>query len=323
MGAVAKRTLKKSYYDKAITNTYNEEIYNIWNRDNEKENVKNIDKKRKKKQKLLIQSLTVTTLVIIISAIKYFNMETIKNSKFSKNIINEFNENNSFSEIKKGTINVSNKVYKVIAPIIPEDIIDYVNNKSKKSINIYDEEKNKLKVYEEKEFEKEDKDKEKLKEGIGSSQDEDKIITALSSINTEDDIIQKVKSSKIKFVVPVKGTVSSSFGAREEIFEGIGTFHTGVDIAADKGIEVISSTEGTVIVATYNKYNGNYIEITNGKITTKYCHMDKLLVKEGKKVKIGEKIGLVGSTGLSTGPHLHFEILYDGIKVNPQKVIDL
>ena len=99
MGAVAKRTLKKSYYDKAITNTYNEDIYNIWNRDSEKENVKNIDKKRKKKQKLLIQSLTVTTLVIIISAIKYFNMETIKNSKFSKNIINEFNENNSFSEI--------------------------------------------------------------------------------------------------------------------------------------------------------------------------------------------------------------------------------
>ena len=70
-------------------------------------------------------------------------------------------------------------------------------------------------------------------------------------------------------------------------------------------------------------YNGNYIEITNGKIITKYCHMDKLLVKEGKKVKLGEKIGLVGSTGLSTGPHLHFEILYDGIKVNPQKVIDL
>ena len=323
MGAVAKRTLKKSYYDKAITNTYNEEIYNIWNRDNEKENVKNIDKKRKKKQKLLIQSLTITTLIIIISAIKYFNMETIKNSKFSKNIINEFNENNSFSEIKKGTINISNKVYKVIAPIIPEDIIDYVNNKSQKSINIYDEEKNKLKVYEEKEFEKEDKDKEKLKEGIGSSQDEDKIITALSSINTEDDIIQKVKNSKIKFVVPVKGTVSSSFGAREEIFEGIGTFHTGVDIASDKGIEVISSTEGIVTVATYNKYNGNYIEITNGKIITKYCHMDKLLVKEGKKVKLGEKIGLVGSTGLSTGPHLHFEILYDGIKVNPQKVIDL
>lgn len=323
MGAVAKRTLKKSYYDKAIIHTYNEDIYNIWNRDNEKENVKNIDKKRKKKQKLLIQSLTVTTLVIIISAIKYFNMETIKNSKFSKNIINEFNENNSFSEIKKGTINISNKVYKVIAPIIPEDIINYVNNKSKKSINIYDEEKNKLKVYEEKEFEKEDKDKEKLKEGIGSSQDEDKIITALSSINTEDDIIQKVKNSKIKFVVPVKGTVSSSFGAREEIFEGIGTFHTGVDIASDKGIEVISSTEGIVTVATYNKYNGNYIEITNGKIITKYCHMDKLLVKEGKKVKLGEKIGLVGSTGLSTGPHLHFEILYDGIKVNPQKVIDL
>lgn len=318
MGAVAKRTLKKSYYDKAIINTYNEEIYNIWNRDNKKENVKNIDKKRKKKQKLLIQSLTMTTLVIIVFAIKYFNMETIKNSKFSKNIINEFNENNSFSEIKKGAISASNKAYKVISPIIPEDIIKYFNNKSNNSINIYNEQDKNVKIYEE------EKNKgEKVNQGIGSSQEENKVITALSSINTEDDIIQKVKSSKIKFVIPVKGTVSSSFGAREEIFEGIGTFHTGVDIAAYKGIEVISSTEGIVTVATYNKYNGNYIEITNGKIITKYCHMDKLLVKEGKKVKLGEKIGLVGSTGLSTGPHLHFEILYDGIKVNPQKIIDL
>ena len=322
MGAVAKRTLKKSYYNRIVANTYNEDIYNIWNI--RKEKPKDTSKIKKRKKKLLLQGLTITTLVIIISAIKYFNMETIKNSKFSKNIIAEFNKDNSFSQIKKGTINVSKKVYNVISPIIPQDIINFFNNKKNNNVKVYDEEKNDIKIYEENKNKIENvENKERLTEGIGSSQEENKVITALSSINTEDETIQNVKNSKIKFIVPIKGTVSSSYGAREEIFEGIGTFHTGVDIAADKGTDIVSSIEGIVTVATYNKYNGNYVEITNGKVITKYCHMDKLLVKEGKRVKAGEKIGLVGSTGLSTGPHLHFEILYDGTKINPQKIIDL
>lgn len=318
MGAVAKRTLKKSYYDRAVTNTYNEDIYSIWNINVKREKKKSNEKIKKRKQKLLMQSLTITTLVIIISSIKYFDMETIKNSKFSKSVITEFNKDHSFSEIKKGTINTANNIYKVISPIIPQDIINFFNNKQNNSINIY-KEKEEVKIYEENKV----SEKQNLLDGIGSPQEENKVITALSSINTESEIINKIKQTKINFVIPVKGTVSSSYGAREEIFEGIGTFHTGIDIAANKGTEVVSSTEGTVTVATYNKYNGNYVEITNGKVITKYCHMDKLLVNEGKKIKAGEKIGLVGSTGLSTGPHLHFEILYDGTKINPQKIIEL
>ena len=86
---------------------------------------------------------------------------------------------------------------------------------------------------------------------------------------------------------------------------------------------MVSSIIGTVTVATYNQYNGNYIEVTNGDVVTKYLHLSKITVKKGKSVKAGEKIGEVGSTGLSTGPHLHFEVLYKNSKIDPRLVVDL
>lgn len=64
------------------------------------------------------------------------------------------------------------------------------------------------------------------------------------------------------------------------------------------------------------------MEVTNGKIVTKYCHMSKISVKKGSKIKAGQKVGEVGSTGLATGPHLHFEVVYDGTKINPELVLD-
>ena len=86
---------------------------------------------------------------------------------------------------------------------------------------------------------------------------------------------------------------------------------------------MVSSIAGKVTRAAYNKYNGNFVEVTNGDIATIYCHMSKISVDVGDSVKAGTKIGEVGSTGLSTGPHLHFEIVYDGTKVDPELVLDL
>ena len=144
-----------------------------------------------------------------------------------------------------------------------------------------------------------------------------------SSISSYSSIIDKIKETKTKFIKPVSGTITSHYGAREVIFEGIDSYHTGTDIAAKTGTKVVSSIEGKVTRAAYNQYNGNFVEVTNGKIATIYCHMSKLSVKVGDKVKAGNKIGEVGSTGLSTGPHLHFEILFDGTKVDPEMVLDL
>ena len=123
--------------------------------------------------------------------------------------------------------------------------------------------------------------------------------------------------------MPTNGTVSSSFGAREVIFEDIDSYHTGVDIANKKGTSIFSSTDGTVTKVANNKYNGNFVEITNGKLVTKYAHMDRVSIKQGAEVKAGDLIGYMGETGYATGPHLHFEVVIDSIKIDPGKVLDL
>ncbi|MCC2617444.1 peptidoglycan DD-metalloendopeptidase family protein [Aestuariibacter halophilus] len=97
--------------------------------------------------------------------------------------------------------------------------------------------------------------------------------------------------------------------------------HRGVDYAADRGTPVMAAGDGKVIRATYDKYNGHHVFIQHGeKYTTKYLHFTKRAVKRGDVVKQGQVIGYVGSTGLASGPHLHYEFLVDGVHRNPRTV---
>ena len=97
--------------------------------------------------------------------------------------------------------------------------------------------------------------------------------------------------------------------------------HNGTDYKANKGTPVVAAGNGKVTHATYNKYNGNYVFIQHGNgIITKYLHFSKLKVKKGQRVKQGQVIGLVGSTGLSQAPHLHYEFLLNGVHRNPRTV---
>ncbi|MDR3309774.1 MAG: M23 family metallopeptidase [Oscillospiraceae bacterium] len=95
--------------------------------------------------------------------------------------------------------------------------------------------------------------------------------------------------------------------------------HTGVDIGGGiNGKNIVAADSGTVILATYNSSYGNYVVINHGNgYTTLYAHMQKMKVKKGDKVTKGDVIGLVGSTGNSTGPHIHFEISYNGTRKDP------
>jgi len=97
--------------------------------------------------------------------------------------------------------------------------------------------------------------------------------------------------------------------------------HRGIDYSAPKGTPVFAAGGGRVTEAAYNKYNGNYVFIKhpNG-IITKYLHFSKRAVKKGSRVKQGQTIGYVGSTGLSTAPHLHYEFIYKGVHRNPKTV---
>jgi len=133
---------------------------------------------------------------------------------------------------------------------------------------------------------------------------------------------QKSMLSCTPSIWPVKGWVNNGFGFRKSPFTGEREFHKGLDIAAKKGSPVIAPADG-YISATGKDYSfGNYITVSHGYgYKTRYGHLSKISVKKGQEVKRGDTIGLVGSTGRSTGSHLHYEVFVEGIQVNPKRYI--
>lgn len=121
-------------------------------------------------------------------------------------------------------------------------------------------------------------------------------------------------------VAPVSGRISSRYGANESIRDHT---HKGLDIAASNGTPIIAPSDGVVTYAQYNSGGyGNLVKISHGNnVETYYGHCSKLYVKVGQTVKAGDTIAAVGSTGRSTGNHLHFEIRLNGNQVNPQSYL--
>lgn len=126
-------------------------------------------------------------------------------------------------------------------------------------------------------------------------------------------------SGSSNFVFPIKGRVSSGFGPR--YFWGY-HFHYGTDITLVRGDTIVAAMDGTVRIVRVDRWGyGNFIVVTHkGGLETLYGHLDKSLAVEGQEVKAGDIIGLGGSTGRSTGPHLHFEFRFMGEQFDPEKV---
>lgn len=123
---------------------------------------------------------------------------------------------------------------------------------------------------------------------------------------------------KLKLIWPTKSKrITSYFGNRIDPFTGKLAFHNGIDIAGNEGDEVYSAYDGIVLETGYNDRSGNYVVINHGLWTSHYAHLSEIKVKAGQKVKKGEVIGLIGSTGRVTGPHLHFGIKILERDVNP------
>ena len=121
---------------------------------------------------------------------------------------------------------------------------------------------------------------------------------------------------------PATGWTTSRFGYRISPFTGRREFHKGFDIANRKGTPIIATANGTVTFTGKKGSYGNIVVIDHGHgMVTRYGHTDKILVKRGDKVKRGDSIALVGNTGRSTGPHVHYEVHLNGIPVNPEKYI--
>lgn len=129
---------------------------------------------------------------------------------------------------------------------------------------------------------------------------------------------QTLKLAATPTIWPTKGYMSSSYGWRDDPFTGKRAFHHGIDIATSMGNPIYATADGIVIQARSDKIGGKTIKIKHmfGYVTI-YCHMSKFLVKVGQKVKRGETIGLVGSTGKARGPHVHYEVHLNGKETNP------
>ncbi len=124
------------------------------------------------------------------------------------------------------------------------------------------------------------------------------------------------------FLQPIPGNVGSAFGNRIHPIFGVGRFHAGIDIAGNNGDPIRAAASGTVIEVVSQTGYGNTVVINHGEgWTTLYAHLSTFAVSTGQQVNVGDVIGAVGNTGWSTGPHLHFEIRYEGVAQNPVRYL--
>jgi murein DD-endopeptidase MepM/ murein hydrolase activator NlpD len=144
---------------------------------------------------------------------------------------------------------------------------------------------------------------------------------SLASVKTKVES-QQALARATPSIWPIAGWLSSGYGNRSDPFTGQPDFHAGLDISADKGTPVRATADGVVESAAYNGNYGNSILISHGfGIETRFGHLSGYAVGVGQKVKRGDVVGYVGSTGRATASHLHYEILLNGSAINPLKLL--
>jgi murein DD-endopeptidase MepM/ murein hydrolase activator NlpD len=120
----------------------------------------------------------------------------------------------------------------------------------------------------------------------------------------------------------VDGWYSSNFGYRIDPFTGQQSFHEGIDFPAETGTPVVAAASGKVVWAGWHPQYGKLVEIDHGNgLMSRYAHTSQMFVHDGDLVVRGQRVGLVGSTGRSTGPHLHFEVRVNGVPQNPARFL--
>ena len=144
----------------------------------------------------------------------------------------------------------------------------------------------------------------------------------IENLSQEEQDIQNVKNN-VSFIRPIEGVVSSKYGQRDTATGRVPKNHTGTDIAANTGTKIKSATDGEVVLASEEGDYGKHLKIQIGEVSIIYAHCNNLYVKQGDKIVQGQEIAEVGSTGNSTGPHLHFEIRTQERTVDPQCILEL
>lgn len=132
----------------------------------------------------------------------------------------------------------------------------------------------------------------------------------------------RLRALTVPSIAPVDGPIGSGFGFRADPFTGHSALHTGLDFPADPGTPIMAAAGGVVVTAERHPAYGLMVELDHGNgLVTRYAHASKLAVKAGDLVRRGQPIAEVGNTGRSTGPHLHFEVLVEGVPQDPAKFL--
>jgi len=171
-------------------------------------------------------------------------------------------------------------------------------------------------------------------------QDQVKLVSgmrkSISQLNEDANLMEKSFTDLLKFlreqksllaatpsIWPVKGWVTSGFGSRKSPFGSGAEFHGGIDIATRMGKEIICPADGFVVEAAPQAADGNMVKVDHGHgIMTSYSHLSKFAIKQGSRVKRGDVLGYVGTTGRSTGYHLHYAVYLNKIPVNPRRYLN-
>ena len=254
---------------------------------------KNLDEEKKNQPKsiykVLFEVLFLINVVVIIVAVQ--NQKYIFTEDFIKKV-------NSYN------INVKNKV---------EEIFTNTTKKDSSKNNSSNQQKEKINAVE---------------ENTGVSGESNNVTSALveneitQTLSQEEQDILEIKKN-YSVILPVKGVKTSGFGERESTNSKVTKNHTGIDIATTQGTSIKSATDGKVIQVSSSGDYGKHIRVQINDLVVLYAHCSKISVKEGQEIKQGEEIGAVGSTGNSTGPHLHFELKFHDRLVNPEKIVEV
>lgn len=296
------------------------------------ENLENILVNQKVK-KMIIQ-------IIICMAIYFiFYYSTINNNVFSEEFRNKCREilsydislSEMYKKISTQVISIKEKYQQMIEKAEPgkQNNVEIVNEN--KNVEADSQEENQEQNAEENNSEKNNEEIEpqaNIEKNIGGATEE--IANLQTNVKQEKELTEEEQMKKdseeikerISFIKPLEGIVTSNFGWRNPTVSTVSKYHTGIDIGVEEGTNIISATNGKVVLASSEGAYGNHLKIQVEDIEIIYAHCLSLEVKEGEEITQGQVIAKVGNTGNSTGPHLHFEIRRNKRYVDPKLIID-
>lgn len=318
--------LKNHYYKRD-----NMDIVSIGNRLNSTDTelkIENNESKREKKFKYKYRfALKLCLSLCILAGVvgyKYFP-EEIKNSKVITYIKEEYKKIYNRNDVIENVEEYAKNVYEKVEKYVPEELYTNVVNgyiyKVKPALVNFSVDNllsnktidNAVTVFNETDLSVDNTDVALAEEAITTSSE-----LSLMSMDVEE-----ILAKNINIALPVQGTVTSIYGAREEVFKYVG-YHTGIDIANSLNTPIKSATDGIVVkTESMDKYYGNNIEIEKDGVIFKYAHLNQINVNEGDTISQGQIIGLMGSTGASTGSHLHFEVKINNRSVDPELLVKI